>query len=618
MNNNKNTHRRFQLACLAFSLVVTFCTAEALVPNPAFFSVRGGESRAAPKNADRQRKNFKFGSTTLNMDDEALDNGTTNGAVEDCCANGDCETKTPVKQIRVTARKGLGATRMPPKRNKTNGFKQNGFASENIAATAISELCEVEDRPIPAEFVAETALPTDMGQFRLRAYRLEADQVPNEYTGREPSVIYAADKSPFGVEGELKKGVHVRIHDQCLTSEVFGSKRCDCSDQLKMALKHIAEHGGAVIYLQQEGRGIGLANKVAAYALQDVGLDTVDANLHLGFPEDCRNYGAIPSIFHDMKIGSIKLMTNNPRKVNRLKELGVKIDGTVPMVVPTTNPYNHRYIEAKHERMAHENFDHLFSDSEDDTIVGETYVTEGEGMAAHAVKQSLQESVDDENEEGCLAKDDGYCFGRQSVVDAIAAVKEGKMVVVVDDMNRENEGDLIMAADLCTPEDMAFIVRYSSGVICIAMDSHRMDELKLPQMITNNEDPKNTAFTITVDATKEHGITTGISSVDRAKTMNLLADMSTTAADFNRPGHIFPLRAVEGGVLARDGHTEAGVDLAHLAGRSRAGILCEIVSEEHPTEMMRLPEMKRFAKKHGLVLTSIVDMIQYRKDTEDI
>lgn len=553
------------------------------------------------------------------------------GAGDDQTVNGSSETlekeqQQRFKQIRVTAKGGLAATRMPPKLpngvNGINGHKQR-YMNENISASAIAGLCEVEDRPIPAEFVAETSLPTEEGQFRLRAYRTEASANGNEYTGREPTVIYAADKSPFGVEGELKQNVHVRIHDQCLTSEVFGSKRCDCSDQLKMALKHVAEHGGAVVYLQQEGRGIGLANKVAAYALQDVGLDTVDANLHLGFPEDCRNYGAIPSILHDMKIGSIKLMTNNPRKVVRLKELGVKVEGTVPMVVPTTNPFNHRYMEAKHDRMDHDNLEHLFGDldsSDSDTLVGEAYLDEsGEEMAMNAVKLSLinsDEEEDDESEAGCLARDDGYCFGRQSVEDAIAATRDGKMVVVVDDMNRENEGDLIMAADACTPEDMAFIVRYSSGVICIAMDESRMDELKLPQMISNNEDPKNTAFTVTVDAATKHGITTGISSVDRAKTMNLLADMSTTAADFVRPGHIFPLRAREGGVLARDGHTEAGIDLAHLAGRSRAGILCEIVSEEHPTEMMRLPEMKRFCRKHGLVLTSIVDLIQYRKDTE--
>lgn len=272
-----------------------------------------------------------------------------------------------------------------------------------------------------------------------------------------------------------------------------------------MALKHIAEHGGAVIYMQQEGRGIGLANKVAAYALQDVGLDTVDANLHLGFPEDCRNYGAIPSILEDMKIGSIKLLTNNPRKTRKLKELGVQIDDTVAMVVPETNPFNYRYLEAKHDRMEHQNLEHLFEDSSSEEIplVNDTYFDEsGEEMATNAVKMSL---ADDESEAGCLARDDGYCFGRQSVEDAIEATRQGKMVVVVDDMNRENEGDLIMAADACTPEDMAFIVRYSSGVICIAMDESRMDELNLPQMVSNSEDPKNTAFTVTVDAATKHG-----------------------------------------------------------------------------------------------------------------
>ena len=277
-----------------------------------------------------------------------------------------------------------------------------------------------------------------------------------------------------------------------------------------MAMKHVHEHGGAVIYLQQEGRGIGLANKVAAYALQDVGLDTVDANLHLGLPEDCRNYGAIPAILHDMKIGSIKLMTNNPRKVDRLKDLGVKIVGNVPMVVKSTDPFNHRYLAAKHERMDHMNLEQLFEPEPlNGTILGETYISENNGqeMATNAIKMSLTAipKEDDVDEEGCLARDDGYCFGRQSVEDAIAATRRGQMVVVVDDMNRENEGDLIMAADLCTPEDMAFIVRYSSGVICIAMDEERMDQLNLPQMIENNEDPKSTAFTVTVDAAPKHG-----------------------------------------------------------------------------------------------------------------
>lgn len=278
-----------------------------------------------------------------------------------------------------------------------------------------------------------------------------------------------------------------------------------------MAMQYVAANGGAIIYLQQEGRAIGLANKVAAYALQDEGMDTVDANIHLGFAEDCRQYGAVPAILSDMKIGSIQLMTNNPRKVARLRSLGVDVRNTLPMVVAQTNEYNHRYLEAKHDRMNHTNLSHLFA--KNGNMVpkrpprGATdYIAEGQEMAANAVQLSLTVSdANTEEAEGVLAQEDGYCFGRQSVEDAIAAVREGKMVVVVDDMNRENEGDLIMAADACTPEDMAFIVRHSSGVICIAMDDERMDKLKLPPMMQNNEDPKGTAFTVTVDATKEHG-----------------------------------------------------------------------------------------------------------------
>ena len=286
-----------------------------------------------------------------------------------------------------------------------------------------------------------------------------------------------------------------------------------------MAMEYVRDNGGAIIYLQQEGRGIGLANKVAAYALQDEGLDTVDANLHLGFPEDAREYGAIPSILDDMKIGSIQLLTNNPRKIRRLEALGVEISETVPMVVPKTNQYNHRYLVAKHERMAHTNLSPLFTNG---NMVPkrsgkvESYVAGNEEMTANVLEGRGDNTIvdldlpakvmdDDEAEAGVSAREDGYCFGRQSVEDAIQAVREGKMVVVVDDMDRENEGDLIMAADACTPEDMAKIVRYSSGVICIAMEGKRMDELKLPAMLANNEDPKGTAFSVSVDATKEHG-----------------------------------------------------------------------------------------------------------------
>lgn len=297
--------------------------------------------------------------------------------------------------------------------------------------------------------------------------------------------------------------------------------RCDCREQLKMSLEYIRENGGAIIYLQQEGRGIGLANKVAAYALQDVGLDTVDANTHLGFPEDARQYGVVPSLLADMGIDSIRLMTNNPRKIERLRALGIDVLGTIPMVVPEANPYNRKYLETKKERMSHTNFGSMLSSSPDSILssdyshvefmldkarnsVAEDYINEGEEMAANAITSALMDDPVVE-QSGVNANEDGYCFGRESVEQAIAAVARGELIVVVDDESRENEGDFIMAADKCTPERMAEFIRYSSGVICIGMEGKRMDELKLPPMVVNNEDPKETAFSVSVDATSDHG-----------------------------------------------------------------------------------------------------------------
>lgn len=524
--------------------------------------------------------------------------------------------------------------------NNNKKFPKKSSSSSQLPSSSSSSL-DSEDR-IPTEYVAETNLPTDVGHFRLRAYRVTAPlnefEVRNRHVGTEPCVIYCTDKSPFGENGKLAENVPVRIHDQCFTSEVFRSQRCDCKEQLKMALKYIQKHGGAIIYLQQEGRGIGLANKIAAYALQDVGMDTVEANIHLGFPEDCRQYGVVPAILEDMGVRSIQLMTNNPRKLERLRALGVDVKGTIPMVVERANPHNRRYLETKKDRMNHTNFGAMLSASPSSVLSGidltklgggrgpatngvmkptstlaEEYINEGEEMAAAAVTSAL---LFDVGQSGVTAAADGYCFGRRSVEDAVAAIGRGEIVVVVDDENRENEGDFIMAADLATPETMATIIRFSSGVICIGMEGKRMDELKLPAMVRRNEDPKGTAFSVSVDAAKKHGISTGISATDRAVTAKLLASSSTDADDFVRPGHIFPLRAREGGVLSRDGHTEAAVDLSRLAGRDPSGILCEIVSEENPVEMMRLPELKRFCRKHGFVLTSIVDLAQYRKDTD--
>jgi 3,4-dihydroxy 2-butanone 4-phosphate synthase/GTP cyclohydrolase II len=199
---------------------------------------------------------------------------------------------------------------------------------------------------------------------------------------------------------------------------------------------------------------------------------------------------------------------------------------------------------------------------------------------------------------------------------AIDAVQRGEFVVVVDDEDRENEGDLIIAADQMTPDKMAFMIRYTSGVICLPMEGARLDELQLPLMVAgaDNTEGQRTAFTISVDA--KVGTSTGISAADRSTTVRALIDGATVTADLARPGHIFPLRYREGGVLKRAGHTEAAVDLARLAGRYPAGVLSEIVNDDGT--MQRLPDLERFAAEHGLVLLSIADLIRYRRHREKL
>ena len=198
-----------------------------------------------------------------------------------------------------------------------------------------------------------------------------------------------------------------------------------------------------------------------------------------------------------------------------------------------------------------------------------------------------------------------------SIEDAIAAIKSGKPVVVIDDEDRENEGDLIFASELATPELVAFMVRYTSGYICVAVTEEDADRLDLPPMFRVNQDRRGTAYTVTVDA--REGISTGISATDRAHTIRLLAGADTSSADLSRPGHIVPLRARDGGVLRRPGHTEAAVDLAVLAGLRPSGTLCEVVSEKDPIGMARGDELRVFADEHDLVMCSIADLIAYRK-----
>lgn len=198
------------------------------------------------------------------------------------------------------------------------------------------------------------------------------------------------------------------------------------------------------------------------------------------------------------------------------------------------------------------------------------------------------------------------------IEDAIAAIARGELVLVVDDEDRENEGDFIFAAELATPERMAFAVRYSTGVICVPMIGEDLDRLQIPPMTAVNEDQKGTAYTVSVDAAAIES--TGISAADRTITVRKLADATSSAADFTRPGHVFPLRAVPGGVLRRPGHTEATVDLCRLAGLRPVGICVEI---QHDTgEMMRAPDIRNFADQHGIVMVSIADLIAYIRHSE--
>ena len=198
------------------------------------------------------------------------------------------------------------------------------------------------------------------------------------------------------------------------------------------------------------------------------------------------------------------------------------------------------------------------------------------------------------------------------IEDIIAAISRGELVIMVDDEDRENEGDLIMAAQFATPEKVAFIVRHTSGVIVAPLTGERCDDLRLPLMVDNNTESHRTAFTISVDLLE--GTTTGISASDRAATLRALADPKISHAAFARPGHIFPLRARDGGVLKRAGHTEASVDLARLAGCEPAGIICEIQNDDGT--MSRLPELKKFARQHGLLISSIARLIEYRRHHE--
>jgi 3,4-dihydroxy-2-butanone 4-phosphate synthase/GTP cyclohydrolase II len=378
------------------------------------------------------------------------------------------------------------------------------------------------------------------------------------------------------VLGDLTEGAPlVRIHSQCFTGEVLGSLRCDCNEQLEIAMRAIAAEGrGLVIYEHQEGRGIGLMAKLRAYELQDAGLDTVDANHALGFRADCRDFSLPAAILHELGVRGVRLLSNNPHKSRALSAAGIAVSQVPCEVAPT--PYSFSYLRAKKEKMGH----HL-------------------GLGQH------------EHAEDAKAVHDNCEFA--NIETAIRELKAGRMVVVVDDEDRENEGDLTMAAELVTPEAINFMATHGRGLICLAMPGERLDELDLAAMVPDNTALHGTAFTVSIDL-KGHGVTTGISAHDRARTIRAAVDASRSPADFARPGHVFPLRARPGGVLERRGQTEAAVDLAGLAGLYPAGVICEIVNDDGT--MARVPDLIRFCKRHGLLMVTIADLARYRLESE--
>jgi 3,4-dihydroxy-2-butanone 4-phosphate synthase/GTP cyclohydrolase II len=365
----------------------------------------------------------------------------------------------------------------------------------------------------------------------------------------------------------------VRIHSQCLTGEVLGSLRCDCREQLDIAMRAIAAEGrGLLIYEFQEGRGIGLMAKLQAYGLQDDGLDTVEANHALGFGVDCRDFTLPAAILRHLGVHRVRLVTNNPQKTGAVEDAGIEVVARVACEVAPTE-HSFAYLRTKKERMGHE------------------------------LRLDPQE---------CAEADGEFEFA--SVEEALQEMRAGRMIVVVDDEDRENEGDLTMAAEMITPEAVNFMATHGRGLICVAMTGERLDELEIGPMAPNNTALAGTAFAVSIDV-KGPEVTTGISARDRAQTIQAVTDASTCPEDFARPGHIFPLRACAGGVLERRGQTEAAVDLASLAGLNPVGVICEIVNDDGT--MARVPDLVRFCKKHNLIMITVAELARYRMHLDD-
>jgi 3,4-dihydroxy-2-butanone 4-phosphate synthase/GTP cyclohydrolase II len=459
--------------------------------------------------------------------------------------------------------------------------------------------------------VVSTQMPTKWGAFLALAF----ERVISNGTQHIETALAL-------ILGDLTEGAPLlRIHSQCFTGEVLGSLRCDCRDQLDIAMQMIAEEGrGLVIYEHQEGRGIGLMAKLQAYALQDAGLDTVEANHALGFKADCRDFSMPAAILQNLGINRVRLLTNNPHKSRALSDAGILVLAEIPCEAAPTR-HSLAYLQTKKDKMGHTLS--LGGDGRASFSPGQTTTLpllrrggEDRGLSRHSVlatadKGETGEQFSPTNHPGAPSEDQ---FEFASIEVAIREFRAGRMIVVIDDEDRENEGDLTMAAEMITPEAINFMATHGRGLICLAMTGERLDELELPAMVPDNTSLGGTAFTVSIDL-RGAGVTTGISAHDRAQTIRAAIDARSHPEDFGRPGHIFPLRARAGGVLERRGQTEAAVDLASLAGLYPAGVICEIVNDDGT--MARVPDLIRFCKKHDLVMITVAELARYRFDLDD-
>jgi 3,4-dihydroxy-2-butanone 4-phosphate synthase len=302
--------------------------------------------------------------------------------------------------------------------------------------------------------------------------------------------------------------------------------------------------------------------KLQAYALQDQGLDTIEANHVLGLEADYRDYRLPVAILRDLGIERVRLLSNNPDKGRALSAFGIAVERMPCEGKPT--PYSLDYLKTKKEKLGH-------------TLI--------------------------------LERGD---FEPTSIDQAIREIRAGRMVVVVDDEDRENEGDLTMAAEMVTPDAINFMATEGRGLVCVAMTAERLDQLELGPMVPENGALGGTAFAVSIDARGE-GMTTGISAYERARTIRTAVHANSRPEHLARPGHVFPLRARSAGVLERRGHTEAAVDLARLAGFAPAGVICEVINDDGT--MARIPDLVRFCRKHGLTMITVADLVRYRLDS---